>query len=385
MNINMQPNDDESPPAAQDGTQNHGPELEAMPPVAGENHKPGMDKGPTTPLHLMSLEEIRRLVQENSEEALAQHVRQFTKDQLGDYCVTDPTFSLLFCRKLLSTEQLEYCIERDPLTGFIYASDALTEKQFRKCYRLYPGAGFAGFLSNKHDPELLDLWIRKEPSLSLLLAFTWDLLLCLTDKQFEYCSRKAPGLVLRYPSLALMLGGHSMDDALFVQCAMSDPATAFQYTVGRIPEPLLNQCALAAPGMALVYAAKRMTAQLLKQCALAAPDIALRYAAGIMSASLLKQCALAAPVIALRYASGIMNASLLKQCAQAKPWAGLRYASAHLSDAEILQYSAGRGSRIRRLLMIQPRHPLARRLIPLCDHLDPITVAAVGRAIASGI
>jgi hypothetical protein len=310
----------------------------------------------------MSLEEIRRLIQENSEEALAQHVRQLTNDQLDDYCVTDPTFSLLFCKELLSNKQLEYCMERDPLTGLSFISNALTWKQIQKCYGLFPGAAYTGFQLYEHDPELLDSYIRKQPTLSLLLTFTRDQLLPLTDKQFEYCFSKVPCVALRYPGLALMLASHSMDDALYVQCAMADPATAFQYTAERIPEPLLKQFALAAPTTALVYAAKRLT------------DLSL------------KQCALAAPVIALRYAAGIMNASLLKQCAQAKPWAGLRYASAHLSDAEILQYSAGRGSRIRRLLMIQARHPLARRLIPLCDILrDPVTAAAVARAIASGI
>jgi len=362
MNINMQPNDDESPPAAQDGTQNHGPELEAMPPVAGENHKPGIDKGPTTPLHLMSLEEIRRLVQENSEEALAQHVRQFTKDQLGDCCVTDPTFSLLFLKELLSTEQLEYCIERDPLTALVYASElALTKKQIDICYRLHPECALTGFQANKLDAELLDFCIRKEPGIALRQAFSWDPSMRLTDDQFEYCFREAPAEVLKHPAAALEAAAHKMDEELFVRCAMAEPATALQFAAGRMSGPLLKQCAKAAPGMALLYAAKRLTALLLKQCALAAPTIALRYAAGIM------------------------KKSLFKQCAQAKPLAALRYATAHLSDDEILQYSAGRGSRIRRLLMIQPRHPLARRLISLCDHLDPVTVAAVGRAIASEI
>ena len=362
MNVNMQPNDDEFPPVAQDGAQNHGPELEAMPRVAGENHKPGIDEGPTTPIHLMSLEEFKRLVQVNSEEELAQHVKRFTKEQLDHCCVTDPTFALLFCKERLSFEQLEYCIRKDPLTALIYTTEVMTEKQIDICYRLRPDCALTSFQTYQFDAELLDFCIRKKPRAALRQAFSWDPNLRLTDDQFEFCFRKAPAEVLKHTASALKAAAHKMDEDLFAQCAMAEPATALQFGAGRMSGPLLQQCALAAPGMALLYAAKRLTAQLLKQCALAAP------------------------IVALRYSAGIMDTSLLKRCAQAKPWAAIRYATAHLSDDEILQYSAGRGSRIRRLLIIQPRHPLARRLIPLCDHLcDPVTAAAVVLAIASEI
>jgi len=430
----MQPNDDESPPAAQDGAQNQGPEPEATPPVAGENHKPGTDNGPTARVHFMSLEELKRLVQENSEEELAQHVRLFTIEQIDDCCITDPTFSLLFCKELLSRDQLEYCIERDPLTALTYASGVLTEEQIHSCYRLRPDCALRCYPENKLDADFLDFCIRKEPGIALELVFSWDPRLSLTDEQWDYCFREAPPHVLKHPDILMIHAAHLMNDALFEQCALADPSAALYFAAGRMSETLLNQCALAAPGLAidfaaaelsdallnqcasaaprlalqhaairltalslkqcalaapviaLRYAAGIMNASLFKQCALAAPVAALRYATGIMNASLFKQCALAAPVAALRYATGIMNASLFKQCALAKPWTALRYASARLSDADILRYSAGRGSRIRCLLVIQPRHPLARRLLQLRDHLrDPVTVAAVGRAIASEI
>jgi len=228
MNDKRQPNDDESHPAAQDGTQKHGPELEATHTGAGENYKPGMDNGPTTPVHLMSPEELRQFVQENSQKALARHLKTLTKEQIGDCCIKHPGFALLFCINFISMDQLKYCIEKDPRTASVYASElTLTEKQIYESGRLHPGTTLAGFEPEKFQTVLLAICIRKEPGPALKQSLDSDAFLTLNDEQFEYCCIKAPAKALKFVA-------YKMHDALFKECARLEPWEAYKNAPDRL-------------------------------------------------------------------------------------------------------------------------------------------------------
>ncbi len=226
MNDNFQPNDDESPPEARDGTRNHGPELETTPPVAGENHKPEVDKGPTTPVHLMSPEDIGQYVKENSKKVLARHLKTLTKEQIADCCIKYPTFALLLCKRLISKDQLEHCIKEDPLTASFYATElALTFNQIVHCAYLYLSISPNGCEPSRTDFVLLDVCIRKEPGVSLRKAYSKQLVL--TDEQFEYCCLKAP-------TQALKLAPYKMHDALFKKCARLNLWAAYNNAPDRL-------------------------------------------------------------------------------------------------------------------------------------------------------
>jgi len=228
MNDKRQPNNDESHPAAQDGPQKHGPELEATHTGAGKNYQPGMDNGPKTPVHLMSPEELRQFVQENSQKALARHLKTLTKEQIGVCCIKDPGFALLFCNNLISMDQLKYCIEKDPKTASVYASElTLTEKQIYEIGRLRPGTTLAGFEPEKFQTVLLAICIRKEPWPALKLSLRSDAFFTLNDEQFEYCCLKAP-------AKALKLVADQMYDALFMKCARRNPWAAYKNAPDRL-------------------------------------------------------------------------------------------------------------------------------------------------------
>ena len=290
----------------------------------------------TAAVHHISVEEINRLIREIPEEVLLQQVKLFTKEQLATCCVVDPTFALLYCRELLSSEQLDYCIKRDPETALVYATSSLTEAQIHTCYRLHPRSALGrGFMNL--DADLRDYCIREEPGISLRQAFAWDSTISLTEEQYEYCFREAPSEALKNPAAALAAAADRMEDELFVQCALAEPGTAIQFAVGRMPGPLFERCAMANPAMAL------------------------------------------------RHAPGRLSKPLLKQCIRTNVWAVLLWAPDRLTNGQVLRHYPRYRHRIRQLLRIQPNHPLALRLLSLCNQLDLFTMGAVTRAISSGL
>jgi hypothetical protein len=187
------------------------------------------------------------------------------------------------------------------------------------------------------DVDLRNYCIRKEPGISLRQAFAWDSTISLTEEQYEYCFREAPSEALKNPAAALAAAADRMEDELFLQCALDDPGTALQYAVGRMPDSLFERCSMASPAMALHYAPRRL------------------------------------------------SNPLLKQCIRTNVWAVLLWAPDRLTDGQVLRHSPRYRHRIRQLLRIQPNHPLAIRLLPLCNQLDPFTVGVVTRAISSEV
>jgi hypothetical protein len=291
---------------------------------------------PTAAVYHVSVEEINRLIREIPEEVLLQRVKLFTKEQLASCCAVDPTFALLYCRELLSSEQFDYCIERDPETALVYAKSSLTEAQIHTCYRLHPRSALGRNFMNL-DVELRNYCIRKEPGISLREAFAWDSTISLTEELYEYCFREAPSEALKNPAAALAAAADRMDDELFLQCALADPGAALQYAVGRMLDPLFERCAMASPAMALQYAPRRL------------------------------------------------SNPLLKQCIRTNVWVVLLWAPDRLTDGQVLRHYPRYRHRIRQLLRIQPSHPLAIRLLPLCNQLDPFTVGVVTHAISSAL
>lgn len=222
---------------------------------------------------------------------------------------------------------------------------------------------------------------------------TFALLFCrdfLSKDQLEYCINKDP-------QTALVYAKSSLTEAQIHNCYRLDPESALLTGAMNLDAELRDYCVRAAPDFALRQAfssnpSLKLSAEQYEYCfskaplqALKHPAKALKAAADRMEENLFVQCALAEPGMALWHAAGRLSNSLVKKFIRTHVWAVLMWAPDHLTDRQVLHLYTRKPSRIRQLLGIQPNHPLAIRLLPLCDQLDPLTVEAVTHAISSGI
>ena len=220
--------DDEFLPASQGGARKTRSKLELAPLVAGDHGSAEMDRAPTHPIHLMCPDELRRFVQGNSKKEVARHLKALTKEQIGDCCIKYPTFTLLFCKRLISKDQVEYCIEEDPLTAIVYAKElALTWEQSNQCLGLLNQitGGDREPKPWKTDSALVDICMRKEPGVTLKKLSRGAM--SLPAETFEHCCLKAPTKALQYAP-------YKMHDELFRECARRNPWEAYKYAPDRL-------------------------------------------------------------------------------------------------------------------------------------------------------